>query len=390
MKEIQSFQNWRQLIVIQAGGALCLPLFVVGYHLAKNYGFSSALAGIVVGNLILYLLATMMLNRCLTKRLSTSELSQEVFGDIGKYFFSAIMVFSLIGWFAIQLTIMGDALGGLLPIVGDYPIPLRVGLGILATLTAIFGLKGLEVVANFSLPLLCATVGYALWVAQGGEASSLSFEKINFAGTSLVIASCLSAVIDLPTFFRQAASKREGRIALTLLFCCVVPLIQAVGVYLCLHNQAENLTEVLSLASSHPLWKVWIGLFVLLAGWTTNNTNIYSASVNMVRLVPNLSNKVRIAIAGAIGIVFSIIPFLGNFASILELIGIFLSGMGAAILFSRKDESPVINLIGWGLGVGFGLIGLSGFSLLDAFVVTSLVKGGSLLFLNVGEKNEVY
>ena len=48
-----SRQNWWQLSSIQIGGAVCLPVIMVGHTLNQSYGFTSAVAAVLIGNFIL-------------------------------------------------------------------------------------------------------------------------------------------------------------------------------------------------------------------------------------------------------------------------------------------------------------------------------------------------
>lgn len=103
----ESTQNWRQLSIIQIGGAICLPVMMVGQILAQMYGLTSALLVILIGNLLLFAMASVTSFAGAKEKKSTAEFAIDLFGHRGKGFFSGAMVISVVGWFAIQLQLMG-------------------------------------------------------------------------------------------------------------------------------------------------------------------------------------------------------------------------------------------------------------------------------------------
>src|ERR1700722_3806733 len=103
-------QNWRQLASVQVGGAICLPLLLVGYELAKQGHPLNMLFSILWGNLLLFALA--LIAGCMsTKRnLTTVEHASFYFGPKGITFFALTLASSMLGWFAIQTQCMGGDL----------------------------------------------------------------------------------------------------------------------------------------------------------------------------------------------------------------------------------------------------------------------------------------
>ncbi|MFQ5729271.1 MAG: cytosine permease [Waddliaceae bacterium] len=385
-------QNWQQLAVVQIGGAICLPIFVVGHALAKTYGLHSAILAILVGNLMLLVLGCVVAWASASYRQSTAELAVDLFGTKGKGFFSAALVLSMVGWFAIQLNIMTLSLQ---TIIGrDLALSGNVCLGILITLAGIKGMRGLTTLANISMPILLLTIAYAIYNASHTPVVVKQSQAFTCAGISLALATAIGAVIDLPTFFRIAKSPKDGIIAIIVLFGFVLPLIEAVGVYLYVHSQGENILEVLASPSSPKLWKLWILGFLLLAGWTTNNANLYSASVSMKTLLPRLTDTARILSVGAVGTLLSCLNFLDNMAAVLDVIGIILASMGAVMIglfLSKKGSSQPVNFIVWNIGLIGGFLslygyGLTGIPVLDAFLV-AIMSTGAILLLNL--KNAV-
>lgn len=372
-------QDWKKLVLVQAGGVICLPVFIIGHALAKTYGIYSAILAIYLGNFLLLLMGAVTARASFENRKSTAECAIDVFGSKGYQLFSFAMVFSMIGWFAIQMNIMTSSLNGFL----DEPFMLYLNLlfGMIITLVAIKGMKSLTFIASCSMPFLILTIGYALVASSGNPTIVTASEDLSFGGISLVIACGIAAVIDLPTFFRLAKTKKDSVIAACLLFGLVLPLIESVGLYLFLQNSSENITQVLLQENSPFYWKIWVICFLILAGWTTNNANLYSATVSLETLIPKLSDKTRTIILGILGTLLSCLDLLNHLNLSLEIIGIVLGSMGAIIVFhfAFKETKIKENIYVWMVGATAGFMSYFGFALfkipvLDAFTIAFLTK----------------
>lgn len=379
-------QNGWQLAAIQAGGAICLPVLIIGHLLAKNYGEFSAYLSIGIGNGLLFLLAIVSAFYSVETRKSTVECAIDCFGNRGKIFFALAMVSSMTGWFAIQLHLMAVSLDELFHIQNGTMSTCLLGIVMLCG--GMLGMKGVGLLANISLPLLIGTIGYAV-VGAGERVETLSSSfLLTTSGISLVLAASIAAVIDLPTFFRFARSKKDALFALFLLFGVILPFLEGVGVFLYTRNQGGNFLEVLLVPPFSSLWKFWVLSFVLLAGWTTNSANLYSAVVSLQIALPKLSFKKGTLWVGFFGTLLASLDLSSCLEIILEPIGIILGSMGSVMivtfLFDQKKISN-IAMVAWLLGILGGLLSLKGVSLteipvLDAFIV-SFVAMGALLFI---------
>ncbi len=375
-----SGQNWRQLAAVQVGGSLCLPVLMVGQTLSQTYGIFSAWIAIALGNLMLFLLALFTSYAGASQKKSTAELAAAIFGKYGRSYFALALVISMIGWFAIQLKLMGLCLN--IPF-SSILLGLCIGVG------GLKGLQGVTLLANIFTPLLAMTILYAL-MSQGQSPPliiSSDFTSLAFSGLALVIAGSIAAVMDLPTFFREAKSKKDGWIAAFLLFCVALPLIEATGAYLSFLHPEHNLVDIFQQLSGNPLWQGWISLFLILAGWATNNANMYSASVSLEQIVPTIGLKGRICLTCGLGTALSCFPLLDHLEIFIGAIGILLSSMGAVmvghIMFKERGDNPTLSLINlsiWAIGTAVGFLTmthqltLTTLPLLDAFTFAMLLK----------------
>lgn len=333
-----------KLIAIQIGGAICLPILMVGQYLEENFGLGGALSAIIIGNLLLYGFGLIACELSLSSKISTGEHAQKYFGPLGMKGFSLALLISMIGWFSIQLKAMTD-LFGVSPLV----------LGGLITLTTLNGMRALEKISLFLVPLMA----YFLIAPFFHLPSHPPISSLNVKGLSLVIAASSIAVLDMPTFFRFAKSKRSARIATTVLFTLLLPLVEAIGAYLSAVFPGDDLIFMLG-------GGVGVSLFILAAGWTTNNMNLYSASINLQNLFKTLPEKSAIILCASMGIVGA---YLNPFEH-LDKIALFAASMGGVMLiaFLMNNLKNSFNLRAAFLAGVFSLfLPLSGLLLVDAY-----------------------
>lgn len=385
---MENQQNWWQLTSIQLGGVICLPVILIGQTLYQTYGFTSSLIGIILGNLILLMLGFIMIKMSCERRKSTPANAADYFGKVGVASFALTMCLSLLGWYAIQLNMMSLSIFDLFHIDPSktYVVVLaNLSMGFVTTLGALYGIKSLNILANISLPLLLITLGYAFFTVDYNPAST-SLQTLSFSSTSIVIALAIALIIDLPTYYRHSKTTKDGLISLLLIFVFALPILEFIGVYLAAGSQGGHILDILK-GSHGPLWNLWVALFLILAGWTTNNLNLYSGVVCLESLLKNTSDKTRTLLFGIAGSLLSCFNFLAHLEFILDLMGIFVAGMGSVImtryLMEWSLKKPVQqrdhkwHVFAWILGVVVGILSIGGYSLtaiplLDATIAASL------------------
>lgn len=388
--EFQS--RWWHLAAVQVGGVVCLPIFVLGHAMAAKFGLMSALAAVGIGNLLILLFGMATAVYAAKTRLTTAESAEDAFGEYGKPFFAFVLIISMMGWFAVQLDMMGTVAGSLMGL--KVTKPLNVVLGGLITLFSLRGMKGMELLANICLPLLLLTVGYAVFAVSDKQIQVASNETLVFGGVSIALAAAMGAVIDLPTFFRGAKNGKEALIAAVILFGIAVPLLEGIGIYLAVHGASDNLVSSLANENSPLLWKGWVALFIILAGWTTNSTNLYSA-ITSLKAVVKLKESSCHLLLGALGTGLSLLSIQENLFVFLECIGILLGAGGGVMILNQLTLGKTIrplNMAGLILGIAAGFLSLMGFAItdsgfIDAFCVAIVT---ALIGTTIYKKREFY
>jgi cytosine permease len=390
---METKQNWLQLTNIQIGGAICLPVIMIGQILGQNYGFENSIAALIIGNLLLMILGVVAVQMSVKTRLSTMENAAHYFGKYGTRLFAIVMVICLVGWFAIQLNLMSLSINNILQLafknVVINNIIINIALGLLITSFTLHGITALDKIASISMPLLIFTMSYSVYSVATSPTlvlPSIVPNKNILDAISLVIATAIAVVADLPTYYRFARSKKDGLISIILLFSIAIPAIECVGVYIGSYSSGGTIIDTL-LGNGGTLWQLWVGLFLILAGWTTNNANLYSAAVSGQIIVPKIKENIRIFIIGALGTALACLDVIKNFETVLEVMGIMITSMAAIMLscFVLKELHIAIykinhfSLLCWALSTLFGflsffkIITLTGIGTIDAWIAAVIL-----------------
>lgn len=370
--------TWKELASLEVGGAVCLPVIMVGHALGFTYGLKAAVLAIFMGNALLLLLALVHAKMSLENRLATADNASLYLGSVSSKAFAAILLIAKGIWFAIQLDMIVLSLEAVAK--GAFnPLFARLLLGGAMIAIALCGIRALSRLSTLAMPLLIATMVAAAYFASGSEPVLLT-KNLSAGGISLVLAAAITAVIDMPTYFRHSRSLNDSALATVVLFISIA-LVEGLGVYLCSRHPSS--TIVATLQQAHfPLWNLWIALFFTLAGWTTCNTNLYSATACLKTLVPKIKESSCLLILGTVGTTLSFFPILNHFSTVLQLLGTSVSGMGCVIIVAYLAHKKTFKLktsslhIAWAAGVALGFasvfeaISLTGIPLIDAFLGT--------------------
>lgn len=386
-------QSWIQLLSIQAGGTICLPVIMAGQIVCQKFGWLAAMLAVGFGNAFLLVIGFMLASLSTYRPQSTVQQVVYYFGEKGRFIIASLMMLSMLGWFGIQLNVMSLSSKQLLSEWGiSAPfILLNICLG--STLSGImcFGMSAMKRLANFIAPVLGITLLYAAFSAKGSIPAAAPLTLSWLGGLSLVVGANIAAVIDLPTFLKYAKSGRDAKLCILLLYGLVVPFIEGVGIYLSAVTGGDSILEVLQIGHGST-WMIWISFFIILSGWSTNNANLYSSIASSYSFSEKGSRLIRTLSLGVIGVGIACFNPLGNIEAVLDLFGVTIGSMGAVMITSYLVErnSNCFAIIPWVSmlsGLAGVLIGLSTFYLswfitgvpaFDAFLTAFIMQ----IFLN--------
>jgi purine-cytosine permease-like protein len=381
-------QNWVTLTSVQAGIYICTSALMTGVVLLRSYGLLTALLSLAVGCTFVWLLSIVFTHMGVTTRKPLISLIEDSLGSFGSHIGGMAFGISLVGWFAIQLNLMSQ---GLQPFFSTLsPWFIKTILGFFLTVSVIKGMRSISLVADLSMPFMLGIMIYILCVSFK-ECCFPPLGNFGLAGVPLVIMSALAGIIDSPTYYCFAKNHKHAQISIAVVSLGIMPFIALTGLFLSMLSPGKDLIPAL-MDLGGDTWKVILALFLILAGWTTNNGNLYSASVAF-QGIP-MSFPKRTFLLGSMGTLLSFFPLLQHYEIVLSMMSIVLASFGALLLvfYLYGNNGPslfghqkviIYMIIGLGSFVGFvaegQFITLTGFGFLDAFLISCFLGTSFIL-----------
>ena len=353
----RSFLN---LLPIWIGFILVVGVMSIGSGLAAGMEKNEAITAILFGNFILGIIAAISGFVGAHSGKSFSLLVSDVFKSKSAKIVSLYAPITLIGWYAVQTSIFGNLLSEIFGIVGIFKNIAIFLSAILFSITCYFGFRTLGYASMFLVPIVIILATYAIWSVSGSETLSFAFgdNLISFeTGFSLVVGSwVLGVVASLPDISRFSKTPYSG----ALLGFFGIFIFNSLGILTGLFGAAyiQNPDPaVILIAIGAPILALILGIANI---WTTNDNNLYSASLGISHALQIDRRKIVVVIA-AIGaliaffepsnfsIFFTFLFFLGNTAPALG--GVILGSYLYKINSSKNyKQNSIAGWSGWIIG----------------------------------------
>ncbi len=404
----KDFTSGWLIAILIAGTGLTLPILFLGSEIALAVGFKKALWAFGVSTIILTLMCmatTIIGNR---SRLSTYMIMHFSFGIQGAKIMNAIFGITLLGWFSVSLELLAiavkDTAFQTLQInLVEWPIILIVSALIIST--TIFGIKSLERLANYAVPILTLFLGYVVYkaIAETTFQEIVNFVPENptmtlFEAVSILVGSSILFPVLMADFSRFIYNDKHSLIAvlgitigfpIALLFSAI-PSIQS--------GEVDIIKVMEGLDLVVP---AFILLFV--STWVGNASNLYSTILTFSTVKKEWSFKKMAIFTGVVGTVAALFGFSNYLFDFLSFLGIFAPSISAIYIinfFWVRKQNYNLNeikewessaLISWGISSIITVFTyLEVFQLTHAYFLDSFLLGGIIyLFLKRKEiRNE--
>ncbi len=356
--------GWKELTCIQLGGVLSLPLVMVGFTVGKIAPGLAGMALCVMGNGLLALFALISAPRIIAKRSVTSQNVEAFLGSSGKKILALFLALSMLFWFAIQTQVV---VSGVLPSSLFFGCCLYGG-GCALSLSSIYSI---ERYAKIVAPLMALFLAAALFHGGAIAPSVVNFSSFGKA-LSVIVGGSILAVIDLPTFFKEAHDVGAIKKTIVATFLVAMPLVECCGVALACKTQ-----DVVS-ALSDSVFGRGVLIFLGVSGWMTNIANLYSAAKS-IEVMNVCKGRCAYALAACIGIAFTLFPLVEYFADLITFLAMAGCAFGGLLLaedcLGNKMPSKHVCWAILGIGLCVGVCNISsqkaffGISILDVFAV---------------------
>jgi len=389
-------KKWLSISFVWIAVGIDLSAMLFGAELGGGMSFKDALLAVIIGSVLLGIFASFCAYVGAVTGLSTSMISRFTFGIFGSKFVSLFIAVSLLGWFGVQAGFFAEnaqaAIHGAFGF--SMPLPLLGGIGgVLMMTTAVFGYRAIEKLSSWSVPLLIFLVVLSVILAirkYGLDALSTPVENKYSLGMaiSLVIGIFVVGAVISPDVSRWARSKKDAVLASFFGFFFGNSFMIIVAMILSRLMDESNLTTIMmTIGLGVP------GILVLiLAQWTTNTNNAYSAGLGL-SVVFTKVNKAYLTIgAGLLGTLLAVLGIYNNFIDFLSIMTMFISPIGGVYtalyyvggkqFFNKAyDKSfKILPLLAWALGtfiswltmeapIGKALFTLTTISSIDSFLV---------------------
>lgn len=361
----KSRKGFLSIFFIMLGFTFFSASMSVGAKLGNGLDLRSFISSCVIGGLILSVYTGLLAYIAGETGLSFDLLARKSFGKIGSKLASILIGFTQIGWFGVGVAMFAVPTAEVLNIP---PLVIIAIAGILMTVTAYYGIKGMEIVSYISVPLIAALGIYSIFlVTKGGAGLGDIFAKSSgklslFSGIGLVIGSFISGGTATPNFARFSRSKKAAVISTVIAFFFGNTLMFAFGAVGGAFTGKDDIFYVM-IAQGLTL----AAIIVLGANiWTTNNNALYTGALGLSNITGK-KKKPMVIVSGLVG-TLSALWLYYNFVGWLSFLNASLPPIGGIIILdfflnrksykdSSRDSGEKIN---WAAAAGVLLGALAG------------------------------
>lgn len=398
----KDFTSGWMIALIITGLGVSLPILFLGAELALNLGFKNSMIAFGISTLVLTILCmvtTLIGNR---SRLSTYMILRFSFGRQGAKIINSIFGISLLGWFSVALELLAQAIQDttLATLHFHFPLWLIILIGsVFITITTIYGIKTLEKLANFAVPILLIFLVYVVFKSLGQEANAfeliLAYKPAEdgmtlFEGTSALIGSSILVPVLMADFSRFIYNDRQSLISV-LGITVGFPLVLIISTIIAIQTGEVDIIKIMK--SYDLIIPAFVLIFV--STWVTNATNLYSISLTFSTINDSGYTKMCL-LASIIGTSMALFGFSTYFIDFLNILGVFAPSISAIYIldfFWVKNQQYDLDkiqawgkpaLISWVISSTISLLTyLNYFQITHAYFIDSfLIAGAIYFFLN--------
>ncbi|MTI17981.1 cytosine permease [Rhodobacteraceae bacterium RKSG542] len=326
-------RGWLNLAFVTAGIAVAMSTLYTGAALGNLLTFKDAVWAIIGASAFLFVMAGIVGGLGSACGVTFSVLARHSFGRSGSMIVGLIWAITLSGWYAYQCGFFGQTINLMFP---DHALTqaevATVWGGLIMMLTAIVGFKAMAILSTIAGPVI---LGVCFW----GVISAINTQGLDAiaaitpdnpatvgTGVTIVIGGWIIGAIMQPDVSRYAISGKHNWIA-CFLALTVYGLATFAGMVMVKAAQTDTVMEAMTTLGMGA----GTLLMVVLAQWTSNDNNLYSASLGAANIIK--VEKYKIALV--LGLIATCIAFFGVtdfFVPFLVFLGVFVPPIGGIIL----------------------------------------------------------
>ncbi len=321
--ESRGFLN---LAFVSAGYCICVSGLFTGSALAFGLTLVQGLLVSFFGNCIVVAYACAVGYIGAKERVSTSMLMRHSFGRYGSFIVSFVIAIVMLGWYSVQVGFFGETLHALFP-GGGFITKVSVAAfwgGILMMITAYVGYKGLSILSTIAVPLIIL-LSIAAVIAGTSRAGGLSVLTAMqpkaplsiSAAIVMVVGSIATAGCAQADITRYAKTPRIAVTSTILGYLGGNTFIIIAGFITCLATGNDNMpAAMIQMGLGFP------ALLVLIAAqWTTNDNNLYSASLGFSNIIKGKKRYI-VLVTGIAATILGVLGISNHFSRWLSVLGV--------------------------------------------------------------------
>ncbi len=309
------------ILVIMVGFTFFSPSMSAGGNLGISLNMQEFITALLLGSAFLGVYTAVLAYIGQQTGLTLDLLSRYSFGLKGSYLPSALISFTQIGWFGVGVAMFAISISQIFQI---NTMLLIVITGVLMTLTAYRGIKGLAALSAIAVPLIFIlgiySVNYGIFSVGGFDkvfANSADAPMGMAMALAIVIGSFISGGTSTPNFTRFSKNKNIAVWATVIAFFIGNGLMFIFGAVGGAVTGKPDIFDILIAQGLMIPAILVLGLNI----WTTNDNALYTAGLGLANIT-KIPNKPLVLVGGGIGTVMAMWLY-NNFVSYLA----FLSGM---------------------------------------------------------------
>ena len=319
-----------------------LPTFIAGIEVSSGVGPDLALAAILGGALVIFLIGWLMGSIGARTGFNSYLLVRLAFGDAGARIVNLAFSISLLGWFGINLNLFGLAIAGLSDeLFGVIPPELLVTIlaSLLITVTTIIGFRAINLVSTLMIPVL-AFVALALLVtatSQTAPVVAASQGEMSLGdGISAIVGSIVIGSIIMPDITRFLRTSGGALLTSGTSYMIAQPFVMWVAASAAMVLGTEDIISIMLTLG------LGLGAFmIIIAGsWVLNALNLYSAVLGVTASFPTLSARTVTVVLGVIGVTAGLMNILDSFVTFLFYLSVVFIPVAGVIIVDHFIARP--------------------------------------------------
>lgn len=359
----------------------------VGAKLGNGLDLSGFIWACIIGGVILSAYCGVLAFIGASTGMTMDLLCRRAFGTKGSYLSSFLLGFTQIGWFGVGVAMFSIPAAELLG-VNEWVLTIIAGL--LMTATAATGMKGLEIVAYISVPLIVILGVYSMITAgvEGGGLAAIfgqSAGKISlFTGVGYVIGSFISGGTATPNFIRFAKNRKVAVWTTVIAFFLGNTLMFCFGAIGGAFTGKEDIFYVMIAQGLAIPALIVLGANI----WTTNNNALYTGGLGLANITGKPMKHLT-WVAGIIGTALAIWLYY-NFVGWLNILNCALPPIGMIVILdyfknrSKYDGKHTEAVVNW-----FNVLGIIAAAIVANFLQWGIAAANAMvvsaIFFFIGE-----